>query len=104
MNKRAVGIALRQITSQAQLTKRLRKPAFRQATPRRIIYMSSVRDAGGWHCRFHLDSFKDTIPRQFVFQNAEKLYETARRGNGLISMESRHDLDAAITKAGAGSG
>ena len=97
MNKRAVEIALRQVSAQAQLTERLRRPVFRPANPRRI-YMSFVRDAGGWHCRFHLDDLRKTpISRQFVFQSAEKIYEAARRGNGLISVESRHDLDEAIT-------
>jgi hypothetical protein len=57
------------------------------------LYATEVGGIG----RFHPDDFPKTpISRQFVFSSAEKVHEAALRGNGLIDMESRHDLDEAI--------
>ena len=55
MNIRAVDdISLREISSYRQLTDPLRSIKLQPA--RRRVYMSIVRQAGGWYCRFHRDS------------------------------------------------
>jgi len=64
----------------------------------RLIYMSFVHNADGWHCRFHLADLRKTpISRRFVFQSAEKIREAVLRGNGLVDNESRDALDEAVT-------
>jgi len=97
MNKRAIEAACRQFPSDGYRVER--QPTQTLPPPDgRLIYMSFVRNRDGWHCRFHRDDLHKTpLSRQFVFQSAEKIHEAARRGNGLISVESRDDLDEAIT-------
>jgi hypothetical protein len=65
---------------------------------RHRVYMSFVRNEDVWYCRFHHDNLAKTpITKKFVFSSAEKIHEAARRGNGLIDMESRDALDEAVT-------
>jgi hypothetical protein len=94
MNMRAVhDISLREIYSYGQLT----EPA------RRRVYMSIVRQLGGWHCRFHQDDLAKTpISRRFVFRDADKIYEAARRGHGFTGMESCQALDEAVARGRGG--
>ena len=85
------------MNTDAQLMERLEEHSFPTDHSRRI-YMSFVRNAGGWYCRFHRDDLRKTpITRRFVFQGAQKIYDAARRGNGLASLESSLDLSEAIT-------
>jgi hypothetical protein len=68
----------------------------------RIIYMSFVRNKEDGTAASHQNDLRKTpISRRFVFAGAEKVYEAARRGNGLMSMESRHGFQEAVT-AGKG--
>jgi hypothetical protein len=65
---------------------------------RRRIYMSFVRDKERWHCRFHRDDLgKTPFSKEFVFRSAEKIYEAARRGDGLPSLEAYLELDRALS-------
>lgn len=65
---------------------------------RRRVFMSFVRDHGRWHCRFHRDDLgKTPFSKQFVFRSAEKIYEAARRGDGLPSLEACLELDRALS-------
>lgn len=83
--------------SVAQCTEQL-QTATPQPARRHRAYMSFVLNRGRWHCRFHRDDLAKTpISRQFVFSSAEKIYEIARRGDGLIGVESRQALDVAVT-------
>ena len=96
MNEQSFKTSLRQIPSLGQLMERVRTHTLQPARRHRV-YMSFVRNANGWHCRFHQDDLAKTpISRQFVFSSPEKIHEAARRGNGLIHMESRHVLDEAV--------
>lgn len=64
---------------------------------RRRVYMSFVRLRTGWHCRFHQNDLPKTpISRQFVFSSAQKIYEAAQRGDGLVGIVSRDALDDAV--------
>jgi hypothetical protein len=97
MNKPATEIARCQFPSLME-----QEPTLPRSNER-LIYMSFVGNRDGWHCRFHRDDLRKTpISRQLVFQSAEKIYEAARRGNGLISVESRQNLDEAITTGRGG--
>ena len=102
MDKRTTDAACRQFPSDSSRVEPEPTPTLLPPDPR-LIYMSFVHNAEGWHCRFHLSDLRKTpISRQFVFQSAEKIHEAARRGYGLISVESRDDLDEAITKGRGG--
>lgn len=95
MNNRAVEIAPQKILSHWEHFERQRNQIFPSA--KRRVYMSFVRNRSGWHCRFHQDDLPKTpISRQFVFRSAEKIYEAARRGDGLVGIESGEALDEAV--------
>jgi len=97
MTQRLIRISPYNLHSVAQLTEQLQTETPRPAGRHRA-YMSLVLNRGRWHCRFHRDDLAKTpISRQFVFSSAEKIYEIARRGDGLISVESRQALDVAVT-------
>lgn len=97
MNEPSLKTALRQLPSLDQFTDRIPAPMFLPAQRHRV-YMSFVRNENGWYCRFHHDDLAKTpITRKFVFSSAGKIHEAARRGNGLIDMESRDALDEAVT-------
>ena len=102
MNEQSLKTTLRQIPSLGQ-SHGTGSDAHVPASPAHRVYMSFVRNANGWHCRFHQDNLAKTpISRQFVFSSAERIYEAARRGNGLIDIESRHGLDEAINTGRGG--
>jgi len=97
VNEQSLETALRQLPSLGQFTERIPTPVFPPAKRHRV-YMSFVRNKKGWYCRFHQDDLAKTpITRKFVFSSAEKIHEAARRGNGLIDMESRDALNEAVT-------
>ena len=97
MNKQSLKPSLRPIPSLGQFMGPARTRTFQPSLGHRV-YMSFVRNANGWHCRFHQDNLAKTpISRPFVFSSAEKIREAARRGNGLLDMESRDALDEAVT-------
>jgi hypothetical protein len=82
--------------------KRLRMKLFPQARQFRV-YMSFAHDAGRWHCRFHENNLaKSPITRRFVFNGAEKIYEAAKRAQGITDVVSRRALDEAIAKGCGG--
>jgi hypothetical protein len=91
----AAGITLQKAISYEEHIEQQQSQIFPQA--KRHVYMSFVRNQGGWHCRFHQDDLPKTpISRGFVFRGAEKIYEAAQRGDGLIDMECRDALDEAV--------
>jgi len=70
---------------------------------RRILMSFSYKDdKDGWHCQFLDWDGKSTLPKRLHFRDAQKVYETARRGHGLLSESYRLALDEAI-KIGRGS-
>lgn len=92
---RAVEIALRQIASASEQEKKL-WGSFRPGI-HHSVFMSFVRQADGWHCRFHEGNLAKTpLSKQFVFRSQERIVETASRGLGLTSIESRQAFDEAI--------
>ena len=97
MNKQSLKTALRQVPSLVHSMEGIQSHTF-QPAQRHRVYMSFVRNANGWYCRFHRDDLAKTpITRKFVFSSADRIYEAARRGNGLIDVESHHALDEAVT-------
>ena len=48
-----------------------------------------------WHCRFATEQWEQ-LPKRLIFRDAEKLWETARRGDGLIDESTRKQLELAI--------
>jgi hypothetical protein len=96
MNKRAIDIARRQISSYVHLVEQFRTRTFRPAK-RHHIYFSFVRQTGGWYCRFHLDDLvKTPISRRFSFRDPRKIHAIVRRGHGLSQAETSETLDQAI--------
>ena len=84
MPQRPIRITPHNLHSVAQLTEQLQTETPPPAGRHRA-YMSFVLNRGRWNCRFHRDDLAKTpISRQFVFSSAEKIYEIARRGNGLV--------------------
>jgi hypothetical protein len=49
----------------------------------------------GWHCRFFSKSWK-IFPKRIIFRDSASIWETARRGNGLIDAAARECLQMAI--------
>jgi len=102
MKKRALEIAMDEISSYGRMMGRLRAQMLRPPTSHRV-YMSFARSGNGWVCRFHRDDLAKTpISRCFYFRNQEKLYDAAQRGNGLTSAEVRQALDEAIAAGHGG--
>lgn len=96
MNKQPLETARRRICSLGQFMQRVRTRTY-QPPQRHRVYMSFVRNPNGWHCRFHQDDpAKTPISRKFAFSSAEKIHEAARRGNGLLDIESQHALIEAV--------
>ena len=92
---RAVEIALHQIASAFEQEKKLWN-SFRLGK-HHSVFMSFVRQVDGWHCRFHEGNpAKTPLSKQFVFRSQERILETAHRGHGLTSPESRQVFDEAI--------
>jgi hypothetical protein len=59
--------------------------------------------AGRWNCRFHEGNLARTpISKRFVFRDATKLIEIARRGSGLTGMASHQALDEAVARGRGG--
>ncbi len=102
MNKRALDIALDQISLYGRLMGRLRAQMLPLPKNHRV-YMSFARAKTGWSCRFHRDDLPKTpISRCFHFRSHDRLYEAAQRGNGLTSPETRQVLDEAIAAGHGG--
>jgi hypothetical protein len=96
MNNQVAEVALRLNSACDQSEERPPALTFRLAEPH-LVYMSFVRLADGWHCRFHNnDPLRSPVSRRLVFRRSEKIYEAARRGNGLIDEESRQILAEAV--------
>lgn len=95
MNKRVLDIALRQNAAYAELMAQARTRTLRPAKWR-SVYMSFVRYADGWHCRFLEADKKTQIIERLVFRDKRKIIEAARRGNPLMSVRSMEALDRAI--------
>jgi len=55
----------------------------------------------GWHCRFFSKRWK-VLPKSVVFRDAASIWETARRGNGLIDDEDRKYLTLSIELGSGG--
>ena len=49
----------------------------------------------GWRCRFFSERWQ-MLPKSLVFRDAASIWETARRGNGLIDDEAREYLQLSI--------
>ena len=93
---RAVETALRQISSLFRHDRNVFTKSFLPAKRHRV-YLSFVRQANGWHCRFHQDNLGRTpISKRFVFRNSEKLVEVSRRGRGLTGAGSDQSLNEAV--------
>ncbi len=58
------------------------------------VYMSFFRGRG-WHCRFTAEG-RRALPKRLTFRDSAKIYEVARRGNGLLDDESQKALDQAV--------
>ncbi len=102
MNKRALEIAMDQISSYGRMMGRLRTQMLRPPRNHRV-YMSFARSNSGWFCRFHRDDLAKTpISRCFYFCNQDKLYDAAQRGNGLTSTALRHAFNEAIATGRGG--
>ena len=71
-----------------------------QLPPTHPVYMSFLRH-DGWCCRFLEWDMMTSLPRQLKYRDSGKVRETAQRGHGLLSEESRLALDHAI-KIGRG--
>jgi hypothetical protein len=96
VNQKVMEKAFRKICSYGRGIVRLRARLF-QGSGRHRVYMSLVRGENVWHCRFHQDDLLRTpISKRFIFRGKEKIYETAQRGQGLTSAESRSSLDQAV--------
>jgi len=49
----------------------------------------------GWHCNFSTERWRP-LPKRVIFSDAARIWEAARRGNGLIDDASREALELAI--------
>ena len=97
MNHKPLKITLRQVSTAHHLSQ-LQRSETAWRTKRHRVYMSFVRNQERWHCRFHQDDLgKTPVSKQFVFASAEKIYEAARRGDGLLHPESCQALDEGIS-------
>lgn len=59
------------------------RPGHPSESTKHLVYMSFIRE-NGWRCRFR-DADRSILLRQIVFRSAEKVLETARRGNGIAN-------------------
>lgn len=74
------------------------KPGLKRCTEcagRHLVHLSFVH-SGAWHCFFRSDVQRVPLPRQLIFRDAAKIYEIARRGNGLSDDSARRWLDCCI--------
>jgi hypothetical protein len=67
---------------------------------RRLVFMSFIRE-NGWRCSF-CNADRTIISRQIVFRSADKVFETARRGNGLTNEIDRLCLQRLIVTGKGG--
>lgn len=49
----------------------------------------------GWHCSFYTERWQ-RLPKRLTFRDAASIWETARRGNGLIDDADRERLELGI--------
>ena len=101
MNKRVLDIAHRQNLAYAELMAPARTRPL-QPAKWRSVYMSFVRYADGWHCRFLEADKKTQIIERLVFRDKRKIIEAARRGNPLMSVRSMEAMDRAIAVGSGG--
>lgn len=56
---------------------------------------------GRWHCRFTTERWQP-LPKRVTFRNSASIWETARRGNGLIDDATREALELDIESGRGG--
>ncbi len=75
------------------------RPGHPSESTKHLVFMSFIRK-NGWCCRF-CEADHTMLLRQIVFRSADKVFETARRGNGLANDIDRMCLQYEIA-AGKG--
>ena len=76
------------------------RPGHRSETSRRLVFMSFIRE-NGWRCSF-CNADRTVISRQIVFRSADKVVETAHRGNAFANEIDRLCLQQEIATGRGG--